>query len=116
LPGSSFLPEWLAHSVKPVFHGLDHEGKEIVQVLPHLSVTTEWILMGAATASGLLGIGLAAALYRKGPSDRVARWTSDGAGKTLYEASYNKLWVDEIYDAIIVRPFRFLARGLFEIV
>jgi NADH-quinone oxidoreductase subunit L len=111
LPHSSFLPEWLAHSVKPVFHG-----DKGIQVLPHLSVATEWILMGAATAAGLLGILLAAAFYRNGPSKRIERWTSDGAGKALYDASYNKLWVDEIYDVILIRPFRYLARGLFEIV
>jgi NADH-quinone oxidoreductase subunit L len=111
LPGSSFLPEWLAHSVKPVFHG-EHG----IQVLPHLSVATEWILMGAATAAGLLGIGLAAYFYRNGPSPAIERWTADGAGKALYDASLNKLWVDEIYEAVLIKPFRFVARGLFEIV
>jgi NADH-quinone oxidoreductase subunit L len=108
----SFLPEWLEYSVKPVFHG--EEGH--LSVLPHLAATTEWVLMGAATAAGLLGIIVAAILYRKGPSGAVARWTSEGAGKALYDASYNKLWVDELYDLVLVKPFRFVARGLFEIV
>ena len=112
----TFLPEWLGHSVKPVFHGVDKEGKEIMQVLPHLSAAKEWGLMACATAAGLLGIGLAAALYRKGPSPWVERFTRDGAGKALYDASFNKLWVDELYEIILVKPFRFLARGLFEIV
>ena len=108
---AGFLPSWVGHSVKPVF-----PGAKGLQVLPHLSATTEWILMGAASAAGLLGIALAAALYRKGPSEKVARWTSAGAGAGLYQASLNKLWVDELYDVVLVRPFRFLARGLFEIV
>ena len=34
----------------------------------------------------------------------------------MYEASKHKLWFDEIYDRIIVRPFRTAARGLFEVV
>ncbi len=107
----TFLPEWLGHSVKPVF-----QGEHGMQVLPHLSKATEWILMGAATAAGLIGIGLAAALYRKGPSEQVARWTADGSGKALLRASHDKLWVDELYEAVLVKPFRFLARGLFEVV
>jgi hypothetical protein len=34
----------------------------------------------------------------------------------MYRASKAKLWFDEAYDAIIVRPFRLVARGLFEVV
>jgi len=107
----TFLPEWLGHSVKPVFHG-EHG----MQVLPHLSKATEWGLMAAATGAGLLGIGLAAALYRKGPSAWVEKQTAAGAGHALYQASLNKLWVDELYDLVLIKPFRFLARGLFEVV
>src|SRR5690606_25211207 len=33
-----------------------------------------------------------------------------------YEASKAKLWFDEVYDVIIVRPFRTVARGLYEVV
>jgi hypothetical protein len=109
---TNFLPSWLGHSVEPMFQGSG--GK--LQVLPHLSVTTEWILMGAASAAGLIGIGVANGLYGKGPSKHVERFTADGAGQGLYQASLNKLWVDELYEAAIVKPFRALARGLFEIV
>ncbi|HVK76350.1 MAG TPA: NADH-quinone oxidoreductase subunit L [Kofleriaceae bacterium] len=107
----TFFPEWLALSLAPVF-GHGHEAS----VLPHLSASTEWSLMAAASVAGVLGILLAGALYRKGPSQWVERVTADGAGQALYEASKNKLWVDELYDLVIVRPFRALARGLFEVV
>ncbi len=108
---TNFLPRWLGHSVDPMFHG-----EKGLQVLPHLSATTEWILMGAASAAGLIGIGAAYALYRNGPSERVARWTADGPGQAAYQASLNKLWVDEAYEVVFIKPFRYLARGLFEIV
>ena len=49
------------------------------------------------------------------PSPTVERLT-EGPLHGAYEASYHKLWVDEAYDAIFVRPFRAVARGLFEIV
>jgi hypothetical protein len=34
----------------------------------------------------------------------------------VYEASKHKLWFDELYDLILVRPFKAAARGLLEIV
>jgi len=106
----TLLPTWLGESVKPMFH----HGNQML-VLPHLSATTEWILMGVATASGLIGIGLAWTLYGKGPSPWVDRFTA-GAGRPLYQASRNKLWVDELYDLILIRPFRVLAQGLLSVV
>lgn len=98
---STFLPHWVGLSTKPL---------EM-----HLAPNTTWILLGVATSMGLLGIGMAYVLYGKGPSAAVDRFTG-GAGKPLYEASKNKLWVDEIYDVVFVRPFRALARGTFEII
>jgi NADH-quinone oxidoreductase subunit L len=71
-------------------------------------------LMGLALAIGALGIGLAWMFYGRGPSPSVAKLV-EGPLAGLYEASKNKLWVDEIYDAIIVKPFRIVARGLYEI-
>jgi NADH-quinone oxidoreductase subunit L len=118
----TFFPEWLSHSVKPMWtHAVTDPATGAVTTLPsvtpHLSASLEWGLMAAATAVGLLGIGLAYLLYGRpgGPSPWVERFTADEPGRGLYEASKNKLWVDELYDLILVRPFRALARGTFEI-
>jgi len=97
-----FLPHWIGRSVKEMPEG-------------HLSDSMTWVLLAIATAMGLLGIGLAYLLYGKGPSPLVDRFTA-GPGKSLYEASKNKLWIDELYDSVFVKPFRALARGTFEIV
>ena len=72
----------------------------------------------AASAAGLIGIAAAYGLYGKGPSEpRVARFTSGGAGQGLYQASLEQaVGRRGLRDFIIVKPFRFLARGLFEIV
>ena len=96
-----FLPNWI---------GLSTRTMDL-----HLAKSTTYILLVVASVVGLAGIGLAYALYGKGPSPWVERFTA-GSGKGLYEASKNKLWVDEGYDLAIVRPFRALARGTFEIV
>jgi NADH-quinone oxidoreductase subunit L len=71
--------------------------------------------MGVALLIGVVGIGLAYAFYGRGPSPSVDRLV-DGPLAGAYNASKNKLWFDEIYDAIIVRPFKVVARGLFEVV
>ncbi|HVV86939.1 MAG TPA: NADH-quinone oxidoreductase subunit L [Kofleriaceae bacterium] len=111
----TLLPRWLSYSVKPMYTA---EG--VASVTPHMSAGLEWGLMAVATLIGLLGIGIAYALYGRsfpgGPSPWVDRFTSSEPGRGLYEASKNKLWVDELYDAVLVRPFRLLARGTFEIV
>ncbi|HWN67076.1 MAG TPA: hypothetical protein VNM90_05520, partial [Haliangium sp.] len=41
---------------------------------------------------------------------------SKGVGKVLYKLSYNKFYVDEIYHVVFVRPFRWIAAGLFQFV
>ncbi|MBP8811528.1 MAG: NADH-quinone oxidoreductase subunit L [Kofleriaceae bacterium] len=96
-----FLPNWVGLSTKPMDL--------------HLSSGTTYALLGVASAVGLAGIALAWWLYGRGPSEKVERWTA-GPLRGAYEASKNKLWVDEAYDVVFVRPFRALAKGTFEIV
>ncbi len=59
------------------------------------------MLMAISVAAGLAGIGLAYVMYvlRPGMADGMAR--SLGG---LYRLVYNKYFVDEIYDAAVVRP------------
>ena len=85
-------------------------------IRPHLGDSTTLGLMAAASVVAILGIAVAWVLYGRGPSTRVERLTAEGAPLgPLYQASKHKLWVDEIYDRIFVRPFKALARGSFEI-
>jgi NADH-quinone oxidoreductase subunit L len=61
----------------------------------------EFMIMLAATAMGLLGIASAYYVYVLNPHlpDRLA-----GGLKSLYHASLNKWYVDELYDHLFVRP------------
>jgi NADH-quinone oxidoreductase subunit L len=54
-----------------------------------------------AIAAGLVGIGLAYLIYmvKPGMADSIA-----GALKAPYQLVYNKYFVDEIYDATVVKP------------
>jgi NADH-quinone oxidoreductase subunit L len=71
----------------------------------HLALSTEAVLVAAATASALLGVFLAFVFYRKDPElpARLA-WRFPG----LYRLLLGKYYVDEAYDALVVRP---LVRG-----
>jgi NADH-quinone oxidoreductase subunit L len=107
------LSNWLHASTTPNWYmpgnaqGLPIEGE--------VSDLTTLVLMGVALSIGALGILIAWMLYGRGPSPTVSRLV-EGPLAGAYEASKHKLWFDEIYDAIIVRPFRVVARGLYEIV
>src|SRR3569623_923763 len=71
------------------------------------------ILALFATIIGFIGVPHLEALHGI-PSALHALWV-EGPLAGPYEASKNKLWFDELYDATIVRPFKMIARGLFEI-
>jgi NADH-quinone oxidoreductase subunit L len=107
------LSNWLAPSVS---HNWYNPGGESAEILGHASDAKTFALMAIALAVGVLGIGLAWMFYGKGPSKTLDTiYAPEAAMRPVYEASRAKLWFDEIYDATIVRPFKWLARGLFEI-
>jgi NADH-quinone oxidoreductase subunit L len=81
----------------------------------HVGKGTTALLMLSATVVGLIGIAAALAIYRRGPSTAVDRFTR-GAGAGLYRLSKNKFYVDEIYEKIIVRPFVAAARWIFDVI
>ena len=71
----------------------------------HVSLSVEAVLMLTATTSALLGIGLAFQMYRRSTEapQRLAR-----RFPALYRLLAGKYYVDEAYDAVVVRP---LLRG-----
>jgi len=94
LPGNSWLNAYLA----PLF--LKVAGEE------HHLGTTEYTLMGVAVVGGLLGILIAYIKYFKQDNVPEADENISGVTKVLY----NKYYVDEIYDAVFVRPVNVLSR------
>jgi NADH-quinone oxidoreductase subunit L len=83
---------------------------------PHLSSATEAILMAIALVAAVCGIFLARTLYRHGPSLWVRKMTSYGIGHSVYEVVFNKYYVDELYDSAILKPFRYVAQKLYQVV
>jgi len=88
---------WLGHFLGPVFGG---EGAPPSEV----SSGTEWGLMGVSVAVALVGTLWAVGRFSKRPE----LGEPTGFGKVLA----NKWYVDELYNAIIVRPLDLLAQFL----
>lgn len=107
------LALWLEPSVTATWYMPN--ASEVTPIAGHHSDGTIFLLMGIALGIGALGIGMAYTLYGKGPSKTVETLVA-GPLADAYRASKAKLWFDEVYDVVIVRPFRVVARGLFEVV
>ena len=102
---------WFHHWLEPVIAQLPAHGGEIAhgaeQAAHHLSLGVEWLLIGLTSTLALAGAGAAGWAYAKyttAPDDAFAYFAS-----RIYSVLHHKYWVDEIYDAVIIRPLRRLA-------
>jgi NADH:ubiquinone oxidoreductase subunit 5 (subunit L)/multisubunit Na+/H+ antiporter MnhA subunit len=76
----------------------------------HSETATEWVFILISLAVAGLGIGLGFLFYVKDtrlPDIWAARL------RPLYQASYNKYWVDEFFGLTVTRRVMDLARGVF---
>lgn len=76
----------------------------------HADAATEWLLMGTSTALGLAGIFAAWLCYLKNP--RIPEACARTFPRTA-RVLEGKFFVDEAYDATIVRPVEKAASGFF---
>jgi NADH-quinone oxidoreductase subunit L len=96
-----------------LFGGGAHFTEIMKPVLGHLeghgSHSEEWFVVMVSITAGLSGIGLAAFVYlREGNlADRVASQFS-----FVHKVLWNKYYVDELYDAIIVKPTFWVAKNV----
>jgi NADH-quinone oxidoreductase subunit L len=94
---------WISH------HWLNNAVKN--QAL-HASVTTEWILIFLSIGVGLAGMFLGYSLYKKhdlAGDDKVKSFFGG-----LYKTLENKFYVDELYNAVIIKPFVLISQfGVF---
>jgi len=95
---------WLAHFLSPIFA----DSSRHLQEHPAVGEQTEYMLMAASVGLAIIAIIFAVNKFSKKPDLPEA----EGAGKLLA----NKWYVDEMYDAIIVRPLGALAKFLNNVV
>jgi NADH-quinone oxidoreductase subunit L len=109
LAGALNLPEvlpagalWLEHAMEPVTEGAAAYLPEV-----HLAVSTEWILLGVAALIAAGGIGAAFLLLKPATLTTAA----EAAPETgFWKVLANKYYVDELYNAVFVRPLMWLSR------
>jgi NADH-quinone oxidoreductase subunit L len=78
--------------------------------LPHVAASTEYVLVGLATFIAVASVGGAIWWFRRQvivpAKEDLSPWT--GFSKVLF----HKYYVDEIYDAMIVRPLHWFAQSV----
>ena len=101
------IPNYLEHFLAPVFEHTQH----LHHIAAHGTAATEFGFMGISVGVGIVGIGLAWILYCKNP-EIPARFCARFA--RLHRAVFNKWYVDELYDALIVNPTKRLGTSLWQ--
>jgi len=102
LPGVLGGNHWLENFLAPVFA----EGKALIPAAHHLEHSTEYMLMAVSVVGVLIMVGLAYNVYVK----RKQIPAGDEAPRGfLANLSYHKFYVDELYDAVVVRPINWLS-------
>jgi NADH-quinone oxidoreductase subunit L len=97
---------WLNSYLSPVFA----QSKALVESQHHLDHSTEYALMGTVIALTIFVIIIAYIKYSKNKHVPVADANLSGGAKLLT----NKYYVDELYNAIIVKPLYWLS-NIFDI-
>jgi NADH-quinone oxidoreductase subunit L len=93
LPGHSWLNDYLA----PLFSEVSHE--------EHSLGSTAYMLMAIATIGAIIGIAIAYKKYLKDNTIPSEDADISGFAKVLY----NKYYVDEVYEAVFVKPTNVLS-------
>jgi NADH-quinone oxidoreductase subunit L len=96
IPHIFHIPNWLEHYLEPIV-------VEVNKMHYLHSVKMEWILMGVSVAIALLGWFVAKVFYAK-QSDS-AKNLADKM-KFVHNLLMNKYFVDEIYEAVIIKPIK----------
>lgn len=71
---------------------------------PHLAHSTEWLLLGVSSLAAIAGLGIALGIYAK---------RAEGEPQGVVAILYRKYYLDEIYDALVAKPFRWLSANAF---
>ena len=102
------IPEFVLHGAHSLNNFLAPVFAESKNILPahKVSHTTEWILMTVATIVALGGIFFGWTRYAKKPDLQESK----GFGKVLE----NKWYVDDLYNSVIVKPYKSFAGFLYK--
>lgn len=94
---------WLEHWLEPVLGA--HRG-----IAEGINPSMEWTLMGVSVAGAVVGILVALKLY----SNLGAAAKIKDASSFLHKVLTHKWYVDELYEAVFIRPINALSKGLWK--
>lgn len=100
---------WLARFLEPVLA----KSASLVKEHGHLDHATEWLLMGISVAAALISAIVAAVRYNS--RGHVPLEDTDER-PLLARVSYNKFYIDELYDFLIARPLNWCSRVFFKVI
>ncbi|MEO7989737.1 MAG: NADH-quinone oxidoreductase subunit L [Chryseolinea sp.] len=103
VPEALFGSAWLSEFLAPVV-----AQSTALREVHHLSHATEYMLMGVVISFTLIIIGITYNRYAAKHHVPVAGNESGGLQRTLY----NKYYIDELYDGIIVKPLYWISEKL----
>jgi len=99
--------------IPEILGGNNWFGEFISHVVGHPEIevthTEEWMTMGLSVLVALTGIGLAFIFYQKVPLLPVYFAKSF---KSIYKILWNKYYIDELYQLIVIRPVLFVAKNI----
>jgi NADH-quinone oxidoreductase subunit L len=101
---------WGGHGASPLVAWL---APAVGEPMP-VSLAAEWTTMAVSTVIALLGIGAGYAFFGGGYRRPAAAWVARAPG--LVALVRDKFRVDELYHAILLRPFRVLCDLTFKVV
>jgi NADH-quinone oxidoreductase subunit L len=102
--------DWLTHFLAPVIAEVGHGGEHAAH-----GFGLEAFLVGASVAVALLGIFAAWRLYG-GRRNLAGEEAVIARLPRLHRLLENKYYVDELYDAVVVRPLAWLARMCWKVI
>ncbi|RMH73206.1 MAG: NADH-quinone oxidoreductase subunit L [Gemmatimonadetes bacterium] len=103
IPHVFHVPNLLHDFLHPVFA----EGTERFMHESHGAASTEFLLMAISVLIALAGLFLAWNFYLKNPKWKEKYESAlDGLYTVAYRTLWNKYYVDELYDLVVVKPVR----------
>jgi NADH-quinone oxidoreductase subunit L len=101
LGGSNWIETFLHPAFLPP--GVPHEAAAV-----HGDVSMERLLMGVSVGLAIAGFGIASYFWLRNPA-AAAAWATRFS--SVHKLLYNKYYVDEIYDTLIVQPIKVISTG-----